>query len=109
MWFALVFLVNPGHLLIDGLPLFVGLGTTITTLAMRVGRRAGWSLGDSRYCGFIAATTVGYGDFRPTHGRGQLPAIVIALVGLVMTGIIVALAVEAASVTFEQRHAAPAG
>ena len=104
--YTLEFLLNVARMVAHGLPLLLGLCLVIAGLAVAVGRQEGWSLGDSLYFGFITATTVGYGDFRPTHGRGKFLAILIAPVGLVMTGIIVALAVQAASVTSQHLHAA---
>lgn len=104
--YTLDFLFNLGRIITHGLPLLLGLGLIIAGLAITVGRQEGWSLGDSLYFGFITATTVGYGDFRPTHARGKFLAVVIALVGLVMTGIIVALAVQAASITFQHLQTA---
>jgi len=108
MGFTLTFLINLAGLLKDGASLFLGLAVIISFVAILVGRREGWSIADSLYFGFITATTVGYGDMRPTHGRGKFLAIVIAFTGLVLTGIVVALSIEAASLTFDQRqpHAA---
>jgi hypothetical protein len=102
MVFTLVFLTNLARLMWDGTPLFLGLGIIIAVLAIAVGRREGWATGDSLYFGFITATTVGYGDMTPTTGRGKIYAIILAMIGLVFTGIIVALAVEAAGTTFDQ-------
>lgn len=109
MGFTLAFLVNLAVLLKDGAMLFCGLAVIISSIAILVGRREGWSIADSLYFGFITATTVGYGDMRPTHGGGKLLAIVIAFTGLILTGIVVALSVEAASLTYEQRQAQVAG
>ena len=103
--YTLDFLLNLAWMVAHGLPLLLGLALIIAGLAVVVGRREGWSLGDSLYFGFITATTVGYGDLRPTRGRGKFLAIVITFVGLVMTGIIVALAVQAASITFQHLQA----
>lgn len=83
-------------------PLFLGLGLAICALAIAAGRREGWSMGDSLYYGFITATTVGYGDMTPTTGRGKIYAIFLAMIGLIFTGIIVALSVEAAGTAFDQ-------
>jgi len=102
MVFTLEFLANLGRLMLDGAPLFLGLGIIIAVLAIAVGRREGWSNGDSLYFGFITATTVGYGDMTPTTGRSKIYAIILAMIGLIFTGIIVALAVEAAGTTFDQ-------
>jgi len=106
MDFTVEFLVNLGRFLLDGLPLFIGLGLIISALSAAVGRKESWSVSESLYFGFITALTVGYGDMRPTSGLGRALAVVIALFGLIATGIVVAIAVETASLTFEQRQAA---
>jgi hypothetical protein len=83
-------------------PLFLGLGLIIAALAIAAGRLEDWSIGDSLYYGFITATTVGYGDMTPTTGRGKIYAIMLAVIGLIFTGIMVALSVEAAGAAFDR-------
>jgi voltage-gated potassium channel len=102
MFFTLEFLKSFAVMVWSGLPLFLGLGLMIAALAIAVGRREGWSTGDSLYYGFITATTVGYGDMTPGTGRGKFYAIILAVIGLIFTGIMVALAVEAAGEAFDQ-------
>ena len=68
---------------------------------MLVGRAEGWSRSDAIYYAFITATTVGYGDFRPRRVASKMTAVGIALVGLLLTGIVVAIGVEAAHQTFK--------
>jgi len=102
MIFTLTFVENLSRLLLDGGPLFLVLGVVIAALAIVVGWIEGWSLTDSVYFGFITATTVGYGDIAPTHGFGKLISVVLSLIGLIVTGIMVALAVEAADTTYVQ-------
>ena len=68
----------------------------IVILGHLVGIREGWSRADSVYYAFITATTVGYGDFHPEKRLSKTLAIVISFVGVVLTGIIVALALHAA-------------
>jgi hypothetical protein len=104
MIFTLAFTANMALILLDGAPLLLGLGVIISLLAIAVGRQEGWSIGDSLYFGFITATTVGYGDMKPSTGRSKIYAIILAMVGLIFTGIIVALAVEAAGTTYDQLH-----
>lgn len=65
-----------------------------------VGHVESWPKFDSLYWSFITATTVGYGDIRPLCRTSKVLSILIALTGLVLTGIIVAIAVRAASYAF---------
>jgi len=105
MRLTLDFLWNLGGVLAQFLPLFLGLGLIIATLSIFIGRREGWTVGDSLYFGFITALTVGYGDLRPTRGLNKFLAIVLALFGLITSGILVAIAVEVVSMTFQQHSA----
>jgi hypothetical protein len=61
------------------------------------GKEEDWSRLDSFYWAFVTATTVGYGDFRPTRRKSKIIAIFIAVLGLLTTGIIIALGVLAAT------------
>lgn len=88
------------------LPLLLSLATAITLLGQFVGRREGWSRFDSFYWSFVTATTVGYGDFRPTERASKVAAIVIALLGLTFTGILIAVGVHAATLSLTAHDAA---
>ena len=55
---------------------------------------------DSLYHAFINATTVGYGDFRPSDKRSKVLAVMLAIVGLVFTGMVVAVALHAANYAY---------
>ena len=81
-------------------PLLLSLAVLITLLGQIVGARESWSRFDSLYWSFITATTVGYGDIRPLRKLSKILAVLIAFVGLIFTGIIVALAINAASIAF---------
>jgi voltage-gated potassium channel len=78
-------------------PLLFSLAVVVTVLGQLVGKKEGWSPFDSLYWSFITATTVGYGDIRPVKRPSRVFAIVIALVGFVLTGILVAVAVHSAT------------
>jgi hypothetical protein len=79
------------------LPLSLSLATTVALLGLVVGRKEGWSRFDSVYWSFITATTVGYGDIRPVKRASRIIAIVVALLGLTLTGILIAVGVHAAT------------
>jgi len=85
-------------------PVVLTLALVIYLVGRVIGHREGWSRADSTYYAFITATTVGYGDFHPQHRGGKMLAIVITFTGLIMTGIIVALAVNAATHAFNKSH-----
>ena len=94
MSFTLDFLNLLSQMIVLSWPLLFVLISCITTLALFVGRIEKWETIDSVYYGFITATTVGYGDIRPTQSSSKMLAIAIALTGMILTGIVVALAVE---------------
>jgi voltage-gated potassium channel len=85
-------------------PLLVTLTLIIVILGHFLGKIEGWSKFDALYHALIAATTIGYGDFHPTRKRSKILAIVIAFVGIVFTGILVAIALHAASHAFKETH-----
>lgn len=85
-------------------PALLFLMLLITLLGQNIGKREGWTKIDSFYYSFITATTVGYGDFHPNKTASKFIAIVIALIGLIFTGVIVALAVKAGGVAFQELY-----
>ena len=87
-------------------PLLLSLALVVTLLGQVVGKQEGWSPFDSFYWSFITATTVGYGDVRPVRRGARILSIVIALVGFTLTGILVAVAVHAATIALTAHDAA---
>lgn len=69
----------------------------IVLLGRIVGFRESWGHYDSIYWAFITATTVGYGDIRPLKSVSKALSVLIALVGMIFTGLLVALAINAAT------------
>ena len=76
----------------------------IIVLGLIVGRKESWSKFDSIYWAFITATTVGYGDIRPLQKVSRVLSVFIAFIGLIFTGMMVALAINAATMTSSQIH-----
>ena len=68
--------------------LIVGLGQV-------AGRLERWPPLSALYWSFITATTVGYGDMRPESRGARFLAVLIALCGLILFGVIVAIVVQA--------------
>jgi len=85
-------------------PLLATLVSVIGILGYFIGKLEGWSKLDALYHAFITATTVGYGDFNPRKKRSKVLAILIAFVGIVFTGIVVAIALHAATHAFKETH-----
>ena len=83
------------------LPLLLLLAGGITLLGFGVGREEGWSRMNTFYWSFVTATTVGYGDLRPVKSASKVATILIAFLGLMMTGIVVAVAVHAVNLALE--------
>jgi voltage-gated potassium channel len=73
----------------------------IATLGVIVGVSETWKPFDAIYWAFITATTVGYGDVRPKNRFSRCVSVLIALVGVTFTGLIVALAINAATLSFK--------
>jgi voltage-gated potassium channel len=84
-------------------PLLIFAALLIVLLGMIVGMRESWGRLDSIYWAFITATTVGYGDIRPTRPLSKILSILIALIGMTFTGILVALAIYAATTSMGQQ------
>jgi hypothetical protein len=83
-------------------PILLFLVLCISFMGYIIGRIEGWSRSDALYHAFITATTVGYGDFHPTKKISKLLSVATAFVGLVFTGIVIAIGVHAANHVFEK-------
>ncbi len=59
------------------------------------------SVSSALYFAWVTGTTVGYGDLVPTLGITRALAIFVAILGIVLTGIIVTMAIEAAKIVVE--------
>lgn len=82
-------------------PLLISLMLFIIALGQLAGVRESWSKFDALYWSFVTATTVGYGDIRPTTRISKTLSILIAFSGVIFTGIIVAIAIQAATTAFK--------
>jgi voltage-gated potassium channel len=62
----------------------------------------GISIGNSMYFSFITAFTIGYGDITPITIIGRVLAILMGLIGIIFTGLVVAVATRALVNTIEE-------
>ena len=101
MGFTIRFIILFFGMLVHAAPILVFLVAVSALCARVVGKREHWKKFDTIYFAFITATTVGYGDFRPVSRQSRVLAIFIALTGLVATGLMVALAMQAVTLAFK--------
>ncbi len=102
MEFTLLFLALFVKALKLGFPLLLFFFLLITLLGQWVGRLEGWSRFDAFYWSFITALTVGYGDFRPSSRKSKVLALATATVGIMFSGVFVAVTVAAATEAFHR-------
>ena len=60
------------------------------------------SFGKAVYFSFITGLTVGYGDIVPGTSIGRVISVLLAVVGILFTGVVVAAAVEATRRAWEE-------
>ena len=86
------------------LPLLLFFVSLIIILGQIVGRIEGWSKFDAFYWSFITAMTVGYGDIRPIKKSSKTISILMALIGIMFTGVIVAITVTTATTALKDMY-----
>jgi len=59
-------------------------------------------IGDALYFSFVTGLTIGYGEIVAKTVLGRLVALLIGLIGIVFTGMVVAIAVRAVQKSFEE-------
>lgn len=62
-------------------------------------------MGDGLYFSFVTGLTIGYGDLVPKHTLARFAAIMIGVTGIVLTGLVVAIAVTALQNAVRDRDA----
>jgi voltage-gated potassium channel len=74
----------------------------IVVMGQIVCRIEKWSRFDALYWSFITATTVGYGDIRPLKKVSKALSVLIALIGMMFTGIVIAATLATSSMALEK-------
>lgn len=80
-------------------PIFSGILVVMTVSGIIVGRIEHWRLDESLYFTFVTGLTIGYGDLTPKHLAARLLALVIGFAGVVLTGLVAAVGVQALKAT----------
>jgi hypothetical protein len=78
-------------------PILSGVVLVMASTGTVIGRIEGWRLSDALYFTFVTGLTIGYGDLTPKHLAGRLLALGIGLAGIVLTGLVAAVSVQALS------------
>ncbi len=76
-------------------PILFGLLGVMLVLGIVIGLLEDWSILEAIYFTFVSGLTIGYGDFAPTRPLTRVLAIGIGLTGVLLVGLIVAMAVRA--------------
>jgi hypothetical protein len=76
-------------------PILSGALLVMAGLGLLIGFVEGWRFGDALYFTFVTGLTIGYGDLTPHHAASRLLAIAIGFAGLVLTGLVAAVIVQA--------------
>ena len=58
-----------------------------------------WRIDDALYFTFVTGLTIGYGDLTPRHVVSRFLAVMIGFAGIVLTGLVAAVSVEALRAT----------
>jgi hypothetical protein len=90
-----IFLKALYHLIRVVWPILSGIIVVMVACGLLVGQIEGWRLADTLYFTFITGLTIGYGDLTPQHFSSRILAIAIGFCGIILTGLVAAVSVEA--------------
>jgi hypothetical protein len=76
-------------------PILSGVLFAMVGPGLLIGQIEGWRIVDALYFTFVTGLTIGYGDLTPRHVVSRLLAVVIGLAGILLTGLVAAISVEA--------------
>ena len=80
-------------------PILSGVLFAMVGPGLLIGHIEGWRIFDALYFTFVTGLTIGYGDLTPRHVVSRLLAVVIGLAGIMLTGLVAAVSVQALQVT----------
>ena len=80
-------------------PVLSGVFIAMIGPGLLIGYIEGWRVHDALYFTFVTGLTIGYGDLTPRHVVSRFLAVVIGFSGIVLTGLVAAVAVKALDAT----------
>ena len=80
-------------------PILSGVLSAMVGPGLLIGHIEGWRIVDALYFTFVTGLTIGYGDLAPRHVVSRLLAVMIGFAGIVLTGLVAAVSVEALRAT----------
>ena len=80
-------------------PIFSGIVVVMAGCGVIIGRIESWRIDEALYFTFVTGLTIGYGDITPEHFSSRLLALLIGLTGIVLTGLVAAVSVQALRAT----------
>ena len=80
-------------------PILSGILFAMVGPGLLIGHIEGWRVDDALYFTFVTGLTIGYGDLTPRHVVSRLLAVMIGFAGIVLTGLVAAVSVQALQVT----------
>ncbi len=85
-------------------PILSGILCVMAGCGLVIGRIEGWRVTDALYFTFVTGLTIGYGDLAPSHTSSRALALVIGLTGIVLTGLVAAVSVQALRATADKNN-----
>lgn len=76
-------------------PIFSGILVIMIGAGIVVGYIENWRMDEALYFTFVTGLTIGYGDLVPKHLVARMLALLIGLSGIVLTGLVAAVTVQA--------------
>ncbi len=89
--------------------LFIVLLILVFAAGVAIAKLDGIAVEDGVYFAFITALTVGFGDFVPRSRGSKILAVLLALIGIIIAGVIVSVTVHALDIAIESAQGGAAG
>ncbi|MGF6158142.1 divalent metal cation (Fe/Co/Zn/Cd) transporter [Ensifer sp. KUDG1] len=80
-------------------PIFSAILIVMVGAGIIIWRIEDWRLDEALYFTFVTGLTIGYGDITPKHLSARVLALVIGFSGIVLTGLVAAVTVQALNET----------